>query len=613
MGRENPARRLDKRLWLSLGLYAALIVLHQFVIQPSLITLTSDAPVINIAGRQRMLSQKLAKEALALMNAEDPASLEECQLKLSDTLTTWRSAHTRLIADESTTFFGRPLNAAIQTGYREIQPYFQAMADAAEILLDNQRDVANRGALEFLLENEPKFLTKMHALVGLYESEARRHVRQLQIMGLAFMTTILGSLFLLQFGILRPQIRIVRREWEQNEAHYQLLVESMTDGLVVFDREGRVKFANQRFRDMLGDDGNQLVGKSGWTLITEIDRRDFEKLLSKTNEVAGPVDLKLRHPSGRDVDTMISPRRMTDVKGNFCGLLMVVTDVTSRKAIEQRSRELQLQLAHADRLKSMGAMAAALAHEINQPLGAISNYTEGCLTRLAGALADPAELVAPLRAILRASHRGGEIIRRTRNFAKLRPFRLAPESINDLIYEVEELCRPEARRRSVTIETHLEDNFPFISVDGIQIQQVLTNLIGNAITSLDRVETARRRIVLTTRRLPEELLEVSVADSGPGIDADRTTSIFEPFVTTEENGTGLGLAIARGIVEAHGGRIWIETNGEPGATFRFTLPLNSPLERCDELLWPIRESEFGTSEDDKTSNIRSSGRLSHTM
>ncbi len=615
MGRENPARRLDKRLWLSLGLYAALIVLHQFVIQPSLITLTSDAPVINVAGRQRMLSQKLAKEALALMNADDPGILEECRLRLSDTLKTWRSAHARLIADESTTVFGRPWNLAIQTGYREIQPHFQAMTDAAEILLDRQSDVANRGALESLLENEPKFLAKMHSLVGLYEGEARRHVRQLQIMGLAFMMMILGSLLLLQFAVMRPQIRIVRREWEQNEAHYQLLVESMTDGLVVFDGEGRVEFSNRRFRDMLGEDGVQLSGRSGRDLITELDRPHFEELLSKTSEVSGPVDLKLRHANGGDIDTMISPRRMTDMHGNFQRLLLVVTDVTHRKAIEHRSQELQSQLAHADRLKSMGAMAAALAHEINQPLGAISNYAEGCLTRLGGALTDPAELVAPLRAILRASHRGGEIIRRTKNFAKLRPFRLAPESINELIHEVEELCRPETRRRSVTIETYLEDNLPFISVDGIQIQQVLTNLIGNAITSLDRVETERRRIVLTTRRLPEELLEISVADSGPGISADRTTSIFEPFTTTEENGTGLGLAIVRGIVEAHGGRIWIETNGNPGATFRFTLPLNSPLERCDDLLCPILKGEFGTDADadEKASNNRSSGHLAHTM
>ena len=585
MERENPARQLDKRIWFSLGLCAGLIVLHQFLIQPSLIGLTSDAPVINVAGRQRMLSQKLVKEALALVHAENSASRDAHRSELSTTLQTWRAAHAGLRAGEPATFLGQSANAAIQTGYRELEPHFQAMADAADVLLSSPDDATRRVALDSMLRNEPEFLSKMHALVGLYEDDAQRHVRQLQAMGLTIMIVILGTLLVMQFGVMRPQLGIVGREWEQIEADYELLVESMTDGLVVFDRQGRVEFANGRFCDMLGHGADQIVGKPASTFVSEIDRRQFEMLLLETADVSGPVDLKLRSASGRDIDTMISPRRMTDIRGNFQRLLLVVTDVTARKAIERRSQELQTQLTHADRLKSMGAMAAALAHEINQPLGAIANYAEGCLTRLSGFLTDPQELAVALRAILRASHRGGEIVSRTRNFARRRPHQLAVESINDLVHEVEELCLPEARRRCVTIESHLANDLPAIRVDGIQIQQVLTNLIENAFTALDKIDATRRKITLTTKRLEDNALEISVADSGPGLPTRGSQSLFEPFVTTGDNGTGLGLAIARGIVEAHGGRIWNESNGDGGAVFRFTLPLIPPLELQSGFLW----------------------------
>ena len=135
MLRRNPARRLNKRLWLSLGLFAGLIILHQFLIQPALIRLTTDAPAINVAGRQRMLSQKLTKAGLALVAAEDVAEREVRRAELETTLQTWRRAHVRLCAGEPATFFGRSANAAIQQGFSEIEPHFQAMVQAAEVLL----------------------------------------------------------------------------------------------------------------------------------------------------------------------------------------------------------------------------------------------------------------------------------------------------------------------------------------------------------------------------------------------------------------------------------------------------------------------------------------------
>ncbi len=577
MQRKNPTRRLDKRLWFSLVLFAGLIILHQFLIQPALTLLTTDAPAINLAGRQRMLSQKLAKAALTLTGAEEPESRDASRAELASTLQTWRNAHSRLRERESFTRTAGFANTAIQRGFHELEPRFQSIADSADLMLSSPDPATKRIALSSILKNEPEFLTKMHEIVGLFEDESRIHVRQLQFLGIAIMVAILGAQFVIQFGVMRPVLRTAGREWAKIEADYELLVESMTDGLVVFDSHGRVEFANHRFCVMLGHNTNELVGLPGSNFVSDRDQTQFDDLLTDSREIAGPVDLQLRCLNGSPVDAMISPRRMNDVQGNVQGLLLVVTDVTNLKATEQRSRELQTQLTHADRLKSMGAMAAALAHEINQPLGAISNYAEGCLTRLTVSSATTDELVVPLKGILRAAHRGAEIVRRTRDFARRRPHRIESVSINELIHEVAELCRPEARRRSVSFELNLTETLPEIPGDGIQIQQVLTNLIQNAFNALEKMDHLRRWIKLSTRATVSDELEVSVADSGPGLPQIGTGSLFEPFVTTDENGTGLGLAIARGIVESHGGRIWNECGEDGrGVVFKFTLSMTAP-------------------------------------
>ena len=508
---------------------------------------------------------------------ENAVTQEFRRKELSRTLDIWRDAHARLV-NQAATESGYASDRELQSGYQRLEPHFQAMNDAASALVKSHEGLIPRTALDSLLRHEPDFLNEMHSLVGLYERQSRGHVRQLQRMGLVIMIAILAALLLMQFGVMRPELNTVEREWEKNEAHYELLVESMTDGLVVIDRHGKVEFSNGRFGEMLGQSRDTLIGQPVLEFVAGIDHPPFQRLLA-TEENSPPVDLKLRRSDGVEIDTLISPRRMADGKGDFQNLLLVVTDTTARKSIEQRSQNLQTQLTHADRLKSMGTMVAALAHEINQPLGAISNYAEGCLTRLAGALTDPKELVAPLRSILQASVRGGEIVRRTRNFARRRPFQLASESINELIHEMEELCRPEARRRSVVIELHLGNDLPEVLVDGIQIQQVLINLIENAFHALDQVDPGQRKITLATCQRDEQTIEVSVKDSGPGVGLEKSQTLFEPFITTEVNGTGLGLTIARGIIDSHDGQIWNVPDVVSGAEFRFTLPIPTQAEK----------------------------------
>lgn len=547
-----------------------MIVLHQWMLQPALNQLISDAPAINIAGRQRMLSQALAKSALALTVAEKPSDREKHRSALKQTLDEWRTAHQKLRKEIRVS---RRSQTGINERFDELEGHFQAMATAADQLLIEATGHTDRVALATLLEHEPEFLTRMHAIVGLYEQDTRMHVRELQWLGLIIMAVIVVLQITVQLTVVRPAVQLVGQEIELSEMQYERLVESMTDGLVVFDLSGKITFANRRFGAMLGHALDDLIGMPAAVFIADPDRRNFSKMLVESPLDTKPVDLKLQHLEGFLVETMASPQRLSDPLGQPQGLLLVVTDITARNAMEQRSRRLMEQLNHADRLRTMGTMATALAHEINQPLGAIANYAEGCLARLAGPPIDPADLKEPLQKILRSAHRGAEIIRRTRDFARLTPHRISEESIPHLVHEVEELSRPVARRRGILLETHIAPDLPIIPVDGIQIQQVLINLMQNAFAAVEHVEAYRRRVRIAAGQTIEGDLELSVADTGPGIPMNGAESWFEPFITSREDGTGMGLAIARGIVEAHGGRIWAESGSDGGAVFRFTLPL----------------------------------------
>lgn len=572
MRRKNPARRLHERLWLSLLLLASMIVLHQFLLQPTLMRMTYDAPSINLAGRQRMLSQKLAKSALAMKAADDPSERASRRSELAETLSVWRQSHAVLSDAKPLSFGGGAVSQAIRSRFQEIEPHFLAMVDASERLLTTSDPGDGNESLKRLLDHESHFLPGMQALVGLYEQEAQQHVRQLQILGLTIMAVILGALWLIQFRLVRPELITVGHEWERIEADYELLVESMTDGLVALDQNGQVEFANRRFCDMVGIPLEQLTGRAAIELFIVKQRTAFQQMLSDADRLMTSSDLQLLSTNGRLVDVMISPVRMLDVDGTFQGSLLVVTDITDRKTIEQRSRDLQSQLAHSDRLKSMGAMAAALAHEINQPLGAISNFAEGCLSRLSDPCLDPSELISPLQGILRAAHRGAEMIRRNRDFSRSRPPQSTEVSINDLIREVTEICQLESSRRGITLKMDLCEKLPKIFADRIQIQQVLINLIHNAFNALELIDRDERTVTITSLKLSEDELEVSVADSGPGISSSISKTLFEPFATSGD-GTGLGLAISREIVESHEGRIWFDNPTHGGAMFHFTLPV----------------------------------------
>lgn len=266
---------------------------------------------------------------------------------------------------------------------------------------------------------------------------------------------------------------------------------------------------------------------------------------------------------------------MISLEGKAPQGLGIMEDITSRKAGEEKLQQLQAQLAHVARVSMAGEMLAGIAHEINQPLYAITNLTKAC----ANVLAQPAPASASarlrdwMREIGEAAARAGEIIRRLRGFIRPSQFERAAVRVCELVAESIRLAAVEPRSRKIAIEQHPDSADVLVDADWVQVQQVLVNLLRNASESIETCPGDAGRIVLRAER-EDKFLYLSVTDNGAGIPDELFTRLFEPFVTTKPSGLGMGLAICRSIVEAHGGRIWAERPVDGGARFTFTLPLH---------------------------------------
>ena len=247
-------------------------------------------------------------------------------------------------------------------------------------------------------------------------------------------------------------------------------------------------------------------------------------------------------------------------------------DVTERKQAEEELRAARLDLAHASRLALVGELMASIAHEINQPLTAIvSNAGAGLI--LAAASGNEATIREILSDIRDQGRLASDVIERLRALSHKRPLELAPLDVNEVARDILRLVESDSHRRGVTLSAELAPRLPAVDADRVCLQQVLLNLVANAMDAMDQVEARERQLVVRTRRL-SDAVEVTVSDTGGGIPADRLPKLFDAFFTTKREGIGLGLAIARSIIEAHQGRIWAEDHAGRGATFHVALPLH---------------------------------------
>jgi len=342
--------------------------------------------------------------------------------------------------------------------------------------------------------------------------------------------------------------------------------------------DGSNSFVNRRWVEFTGM-SEQDSAASGWTdAVHPEDREAYADKWRASLAAGDPFESEARFrciENGRYRWLLARCVPLRDVHGNVVRWYGLLTDIEDRKRAEEESerlRELETELAHINRVSMMGELAASIAHEVNQPLSGIVSNGSACLRWLAGNTPNVEEVREAVRDIVRDGKRAGEIITRIRSLTK----RTAPPreklAVNDTVREVLPLIGDEAKRNSVTIRTHFASDVSPVSGDRVQLQQVTLNLMMNAIQAMSGVEDRPRELIITTRDMDADQVQVSVEDSGPGLDPKSASRIFDPFYTNKASGMGMGLSISRSIVQNHGGRLWATARDGPGAIFHFSLP-----------------------------------------
>ena len=258
-------------------------------------------------------------------------------------------------------------------------------------------------------------------------------------------------------------------------------------------------------------------------------------------------------------------------EGKTVGAAVSFVDISDRKRAEGELRSLQDDLAHVARLSTMGEMATGIAHELNQPLTAIASYSHVVKHMLDRPTTERQELNDTLDKLERQAVRAGEIVWRLRDFTKKSISNHVRTDLKELIRDVGRLVEPDIRQGEVFLQMCLEETCPAVSADAIQIQQVLVNLIRNAIDAMQTTSRVRREITISTQLLQDGLVGVTVSDVGKGLNPDELDQVFEAFFSTKQ--AGMGLAISRTIIESYHGKLWAEPNAGPGVTFGFSLRL----------------------------------------
>src|SRR5262249_4088980 len=364
------------------------------------------------------------------------------------------------------------------------------------------------------------------------------------------------------------------RDVAEREARIRRLVDANIIGIVISDVEGQIREANDAFLRIVGYDREDLVSQRvRWTDMTppEWRGRDQQELVPELKRTGSlqPFEKEFFRKDGSRVPVLIGVANFED--GGDQGVAFVL-DLTERKNAADALRALQMDLAHANRLATMGQLAASIAHEVNQPIGAARNNAHAALRFLATDPPDLAEVNEALECVVKDTYRAGEIIHGIRDQVKKVPPHKEDIALNDAIKEVIALVQGELSKNRVSLQTQLAGELPLVHGDRVQLQQVMLNLILNAMEAMTGAAEVVRELVISTELHPSEGVLVAVHDSGPGVTPKDRERIFESFYTTKPSGVGIGLSICRSIIDAHGGRLWADPHPPRGAVFRFTLP-----------------------------------------
>jgi two-component system sensor kinase FixL len=353
------------------------------------------------------------------------------------------------------------------------------------------------------------------------------------------------------------------------------LFDALVEAMIVANERGRIERFNKAAEQLFGYTEAEVMGRNLTILMPPPDRDQHDQYMEhylETGErriIGIGREVRARRKDG---SIFLAELAVGEVRWkNNVRFVGIMRDVTDRKKAEEQAIRQGVEMIKVSRLMTMGEMAAAMAHELNQPLTAIANYASAS-RRLLADLPAAGEVVGALDQIDAQAHRAGEVIRRMRSFVRYDDSGREPVQMKTVIDEIRPLLQLDAKANNIRLEIEVAGDLPELVADRIQVQQVILNLVRNGIDAMSDIEPAERVIRLECRADTPDRVLVAVTDHGTGVPEESAARMFQAFYTTKAAGMGMGLAISRSIIEGHGGRLWYENNPGGGATFSFSLP-----------------------------------------
>lgn len=360
---------------------------------------------------------------------------------------------------------------------------------------------------------------------------------------------------------------------ERSDERFVTVLEGLDAVVYVADLDdGTLLYANPSCRALIGDEQRAESVETHWGPSPQMVF-SRAKLLDGDGVPSQGVTSEL-HDARRGRSYMVHARAIRWVNGRLVRL-QIATDITARRQAELTARLRQGQMENQTRLIMIGEMASTLAHELNQPLAAVANYNRGALRCLKAGGFDVREVIDALEKSAGQAERAGRIIHRVRDLVRKRAPERSACSVHELVERVVVMLEPDIARARIHLNVHIGQNLPFVYADGVLIEQALLNLCRNAIESMQGVAVARRELRISAEPKSDQHIEVTVADTGPGVPAEVAENRQELFFTTRQHGTGIGLHVCRSVMEAHDTRMSVSEQAGGGTIFSFALP------RCD--------------------------------